>query len=318
MKRLRIAVLTPDARPDDPPERADTFVQAREVVEAIMDLGHEPIPAIWTDLSGAEALLREMRPDIVFNLVEDLPEGPTQLHKVTALCDELRLRHTGAPTAALLASSDKRRMKARLAAAGLPVPPAMTPGDETTRFIVKSATEHASHALGPEDVVVGSTAAEALIALKIAAHGGPWFAEAYVPGREINQSLLESARGLVALPAGEILFLDQEGDAPRVLGHDEKWAEDSEAYRRTPRVRLEDAPELAAEIEALSRAAWRAFGLKGYARVDFRVPEEGRPVILEVNANPCLSATAGFCASARDAGLSQTDVVGNILAAALV
>ena len=40
------------------------------------------------------------------------------------------------------------------------------------------------------------------------------------------------------------------------------------------------------------------------------------PYILEVNANPCLAADAGFCAAAAERGLSQTDVVARLLAAA--
>jgi len=35
---------------------------------------------------------------------------------------------------------------------------------------------------------------------------------------------------------------------------------------------------------------WDVFGLKGYARVDFRVDADGKPWVLEINANPCLSS----------------------------
>jgi D-alanine-D-alanine ligase len=58
---------------------------------------------------------------------------------------------------------------------------------------------------------------------------------------------------------------------------------------------------------------WKLFDLKGYARVDFRVDQEGRPWILEVNANPCLSPDAGFSAAALRAGLTFPDVLCRII-----
>ena len=69
------------------------------------------------------------------------------------------------------------------------------------------------------------------------------------------------------------------------------------------------------ELAALAFECWRLFGLRGYARVDFRVDREGRPWILEVNANPCLSADAGYMAAAAEAGLEPEEVVRRILSA---
>ncbi|HSS52671.1 MAG TPA: GNAT family N-acetyltransferase, partial [Thermoanaerobaculia bacterium] len=63
----------------------------------------------------------------------------------------------------------------------------------------------------------------------------------------------------------------------------------------------------------LSRAAWRIFGLKGYARIDLRLDASGEPCILEVNANPCLASDAGFMAAAGRIGLAARDVVERIL-----
>ncbi|MCJ7441863.1 MAG: hypothetical protein MUO25_09825, partial [Thermoanaerobaculaceae bacterium] len=74
---------------------------------------------------------------------------------------------------------------------------------------------------------------------------------------------------------------------------------------------------LCAHLRELALAAWDACGLTGYGRVDLRLDEAGRPVILEVNTNPCLSADAGFMAAAGQAVLTTADVVGRIVGAAL-
>jgi len=70
------------------------------------------------------------------------------------------------------------------------------------------------------------------------------------------------------------------------------------------------------KVRHLARRAWTVCGLSGYARVDLRLDAAGEPVILEVNANPCLSDAAGFLAAAGRAGLSPGQVVERILAAA--
>jgi len=73
---------------------------------------------------------------------------------------------------------------------------------------------------------------------------------------------------------------------------------------------------LVEELAALALRSWKACGCRGYARVDVRLDSLGRPRILEVNTNPCLSADAGFMAAAARAGLTPGTVVERLLAAA--
>jgi D-alanine-D-alanine ligase len=55
----------------------------------------------------------------------------------------------------------------------------------------------------------------------------------------------------------------------------------------------------------------------GYARVDFRCDAEGRPWILEINANPCLSPDAGFAAALQQAGFKFDAAIERLLEDAL-
>ena len=57
--------------------------------------------------------------------------------------------------------------------------------------------------------------------------------------------------------------------------------------------------------------------LRGWARVDFRVDGSGRPCILEVNANPCLSPDAGFAAGLERAGIAYPDAIARIVGSAI-
>jgi len=62
-------------------------------------------------------------------------------------------------------------------------------------------------------------------------------------------------------------------------------------------------------MKELALHCWNVFHLTGYARVDFRVDPSGKPWVLEINANPCLSPDGGFAAAARHSGLSYREVI---------
>ena len=62
---------------------------------------------------------------------------------------------------------------------------------------------------------------------------------------------------------------------------------------------------------------WHAFGLRGYARVDFRVDDRGHPWIIDINTNPCLTAGAGYAAAIEQADLSFAQAIEQILHTAL-
>jgi D-alanine-D-alanine ligase len=47
--------------------------------------------------------------------------------------------------------------------------------------------------------------------------------------------------------------------------------------------------------------------------VDFRVDPSGRPWILEINTNPCLSPDAGFAAALQQASIPFEQAIARIL-----
>ena len=117
------------------------------------------------------------------------------------------------------------------------------------------------------------------------------------------------------LPVAEIRFDGFPAGKPRIVGFAAKWEPHSVEYRRTVRS-FDVEPSLAAELSRIALECWNAFELDGYARVDFRVDDDGRPWVLEVNANPCLSADAGFAAMLAAAGIAFPVALAWLLAAA--
>lgn len=309
---------------------ADVLVQTQAVREALLALGHECLVLAWPeDMGRARESVRE-RPwtgdwGAIFNLVESIQGSASSVHLVPAMLEELGMPFTGASSWSLRHSTSKLLAKAVLAEHGLPTPAwldmqgrgnAQTPG----RFIVKSVWEHASFGLDEDNVVHVSSRARLLAEMKARQGrlGGECFAEEYVSGREFNLAVVERDGLPLVLAPAEILFAGYAKDKHRVVGFRAKWQEQSFEYQNTKR-RLEfpesDAPLLRRLILAAEQC-WKAFALSGYARIDLRVDAKGRPWIIDVNANPCLSPDAGFQASCAASGLTFPDVVDLLLQSA--
>ncbi len=310
-------------------DEKDVLYQAKLVTSALEKSGHKvekfPCPL---DLAGLIARLEENRPDLVFNLAETLGPFASLIHAVPAVVEAMDIPYTGCPAAAQMSTSHKPTAKKIMRGAGLPTPPWFDTDRYSSQldfcpgnYICKHAWEHASIGIKGSPVFAAETLAEAQNLLLDRADGHPaaWFAERFIPGREFNLAMLGGPEGVEVLHPAEILFLNYPEDKLKIIDYAAKWDEKSFAYKNTPR-RLEfpetDAP-LLDHLRRLARDCWNAFGLRGYARVDFRVDVNGQPWILEVNANPCIAPEGGFMAAAGHMGKSPRDVVDWIVADAL-
>lgn len=305
-------------------DERDVLDQLQAVSAALRALGHEPFALPCSlDLGAFSQALTRQRPDLVFNLVESLNDRGELISVVPSLLSTLGLRYTGAQADAMFLSSNKRLAKRELQRHELPVARDY-PSAEVPRFIVKSIWEHASRGLDAGSVVPAERVPHELEE-RARRFGGPFLAEEFIDGREFNVAVLDgaslpgNATGAEVLPINELCFEGLADGAPRIVDYKAKWEPESPEYRATVRRVPSEAPSspLLKELARLSLAAWDAFQLAGYARVDFRVSHAGVPVILEVNANPCLAPDAGFAAALERADIPFVRAVQRIVEAAL-
>ena len=336
---MRVAVLHNAVPEDAPLEDQDTLVQVDAVVQALARLGHEPATVSCTlDLAALRDELLRLRPDVVFNLVESLAGADSLGYLPSAVLDVLGLPHTGSRTESLFLTTHKLLAKQQLRQAGLPTPAWMESdpgsglenrpshprpreleataegGRATRRWIIKGVWEQASRGMEDDAVLEGVELAEVRrrLAERAARSGRPCFAEQFVEGREFNLSVLA---GPEVLTPAEIDFSAFPPGKPRIVGHRAKWHADSFEYNHTPR-RFDFPPcdgPLLGQLRALADGCWTLFGLRGWARVDFRVDAAGQPWILEINANPCLSPDAGFAAALARAAIPFDQAIRRIL-----
>jgi D-alanine-D-alanine ligase len=331
---MHVAILHQTVPANASADEQDVLVQVEAVATALRELGHSTsILPCDLDLSSMIRNLRELQPDLAVNLVESLSGTDSLQSLVPLVLETLPLPFTGSPGAVILNTGRKPFAKSLMRESGLPTPiwfdenstslaPDTSWADDhfPGRYILKPMLEHASVGMTDADVV-SVDSMEFLIGrlkAKNLGFGRPCFAEAYVEGREFNLSLLEKPGGVDVLPAAEIRFIGFPPGKPKIVGSAAKWAEASFEYSATVRsfdLRPDEQP-LIQEMSKLALFCWRLLGLRGYARVDFRTDEQGRPWILEANANPCLSPDAGFAAAAEQAGISFREVVRRIVESA--
>lgn len=334
---MRVVLLHDRLLPDSRPDEADALVQAEAIATVLRERGAtcEFLP-VSLEMGRTADELQRIRPQLVFNLVESVNGQGRFIHFIPALLEALDLPFTGAGAEAMFVTSDKLLAKRLLVAEGLPTPPWIAMRSTTAgapvadhvvcepelpaRLIIKSVWEDASLGLDDSSVVLARDRAALLAEIERRAPrlGGEALAELFVEGREFNLSLLEIDGQPQVLPIAEIEFVDFPQDKPRIVGYAAKWDEASLEYRNTPRqFSFADRDQrVLADLRRLAIRAWEVFGLRGYARIDFRVDQHGQPWIIEANANPCLSPDAGFMAAAARADLSLAEVVARIVVAA--
>ncbi|MFH1295673.1 MAG: ATP-grasp domain-containing protein [Bacteroidota bacterium] len=316
-RKILIATNKLSATPGE--DELDVLEQAVLVETACLELGFST-GRMEMDLDLGKALrqIRQEQPNILFNLVESLDNRGEFAYMAPSLFSSLGIPYSGSPVVPLFLTSNKVLSKQELRRLGLPTPGWFSTGETgklnpTGRYILKPVWEEGSLDLDESSVFEGSHYGMKQTAAKKSHEH--YFIEEYVEGREFNISILAGPQGPEVLPLAEMEFLDYPDGKPKILGYRAKWEESSFECTHTTRTFRFDKKDQALhdQLTELCKSCWQGFGLKGYARVDFRVSQEGKPLIIDLNANPCLSATGGFAAALRQAGYSFTEAIHRIL-----
>lgn len=305
--------LSADAKADE----ADVLDEANHIAEQLGKLGiaHRMVE-LSLNLQEAHDELLRLKPDFVFNLVESIDNKGSLIYLSPALLSSLRIPYTGGSTECTFLTSSKVIAKEYMAANGIPTAQwysgkgSFAP-KKGKKYIVKPIWEDGSLGLDEDSVFEAEALEKKLPSLDF-----NWlFVEEYIDGREFNISMLAGKAGAQVLPPAEIVFDGYGGDKPKVVGYTAKWVEDSFEYKHTYRTfSFAKADEqLLEQLHAICLQCWSVFGVKGYARVDFRVDDQGRIWVLEVNVNPCISPDSGFVAACAQANISMENVVARII-----
>ena len=140
--------------------------------------------------------------------------------------------------------------------------------------------------------------------------------EQFIDGRELYVGVIGNQR-LRVFPVWEMSFAQM---PERTLAHRDRAGEVEHVVPEEARHhdRAAALPENeVAQIQHLAKRAYRALDLTGYARIDFRMDDDGKLYVIEANPNPQLARGEDFAESAERAGVMYPALLERIVSLGL-
>jgi D-alanine-D-alanine ligase len=310
---MRIA-FSHNLRLTDSEEEAE--FDSPETVQAIADGlragGHEvETIEVTGPASHLAARIESFGPDLIFNNAEGR-RGRTREAFYPALFEELGFPYTGSDAYVLTVTLDKWLTKLVLAQRGIDTPRGrlITP-DEYKRLkdpgtlglalpvIVKPNYEGSSKGIGDDAVVRDAKTLAELLPRALRAYPNGVLVEEFIPGTDVTVPFLEGRGDEGVLLPVDYLVDPAAKSRFNLYDYRLKSAQSNMVSVRCP----PDLPrDVISRLQAISKMATRTLGIRDVGRVDFRLGEDGRIYLLEVNALPSLEHGASlFAASGREA-----------------
>lgn len=272
-------------------------------------------------------LLRDAKPDIVFNIAEGR-YGVNRESHIPAICEFYGIPYSGSDPLTLSLCLDKARAKETLSHHGIP----------TARFaVVREVSEiaretktlelplfakpiHEGSSKGITERNFCRTAAEleAQVAFLIDKYDQPVIVEEYLPGAEFTCAVLGNGKTAKVLPIVGMNFTSLPEGALPIYGFEAKWIWD----RPENPLKMFDCPAhidaaLARAIERVTLDAYRVLGCRDWSRIDVRLDDAGEPNVVEVNPLPGIlpdpADNSCFPKAARAAGMSYDELIQSCL-----
>lgn len=275
---------------------------------ALARLGADTLPAAVRGLTGGSA------PDVVFLALHG---GQGEDGTLQALLDLTRVPYTGSGQLASALAMDKDLSKRLFRQAGVLTPDwSMLRAGDTAEWSRPAFAEQIASSLNMPVIVkpskegstVGLTLVKERAQLTTAIaeafrHDDEVMLERFIPGRELTVGIL----GDQALPVGEII--------PKHELYDYECKYTPGMAREVFPAALSNAERVHVQDAALR--AFQALKLTGYARIDFRMTEQGEFYCLEANTLPGMTELSLIPQAAAAAGITFADLCERIIALAL-
>jgi len=330
-RRLKIALLVDaiEVSRDDPQFEAGndpaTAKMEHHIAAGLRRLGHD-VSVYPVEISRRRRFLGlpSERPDLCFNLVEQLFYDRRLSSNVPALLELLDIPYTGCSSIGISVALDKAGSKQILARAGLATPGfavvpvgSKAPGGLGFPAIVKPRFGGGSEGITLSSVVHDRRSLAERVRYVHEHFRADAICEEFIPGRELSVGVLGVGRKATVLPVRETVFGSAATGGPAIATDRVKH---SASYRRRWNVSYQRAvldSEVEREVQTFCRQAFRFLELSGYVRFDLRWSERRGPVFLEVNPNPDLSPQV-FGVMASWAGLDYEMLLDAIIGLAFV
>jgi D-alanine-D-alanine ligase len=293
-----------------------------DVVSALRRMGHEVWPVgVRDELGVIREAIEEHKPHVAFNLLEEFAGYPLFDQHVVSYLELKKQKYTGCNPLGLTLTHDKALTKKILAYHRVHVPrfaffpvnrKVQRPGRLSFPLFVKSVSDEGSVGIAQASIVRDDEKLKERVEFIHRQNGTAAIAEEYIEGREIYVGVIGN-RNLHAYTPWELVMPNLPEGAPNLATGKVKW--DVEYQKRiglvTRPAKLE--PQAGREFERLSKRIYKILGLTGYARIDYRLREDGRMYVLEVNPNPQIARDEDFADSAEHRGIKYEALLQKIM-----
>jgi D-alanine-D-alanine ligase len=328
MKRLRVLVLMhgdlvpPEEATGVPEDKYVPWKTEFDVLMGLEQLGHTVRRlGADSDLTPIRQAIEEFDPHIVFNLLESFHGIPSYDHYVTTYLELLQRPYTGCNPRGLLLSRDKALSRKILSYHRIPGPAfAVFPRERAVRrptrvkfpLLVKSLTSDGSIGLAQASVVHTDEKLEERVQYLHASFDTDVIAEEYVLGREVYVPILGNRR-LQTFPIMELDFGKLAEGAEPIATSKVKWDWKYQERHGIDLKRAKLTKEVEKRLVRIAKRVYRALSLSGYARIDFRLNEEGHGFVIEANPNADLGFGEELHEAVEAGGLTYTKLLQRIL-----
>lgn len=328
VRRKRVLILMHEdlVPPDDitglPDEEVMPYATEYDVVTAMGWLGHEAIKlGVHDELAPLRRALKEVKPHVVFNLLEEFHGEAVFDQHVVSYLELQRAAYTGCNPRGLVLGRDKALSKKILHYHRIRCPRFVVfplgrrvrrPARLPFPLIVKSLVEEGSTGISEASVVHNDEKLQERVAFIHRTVGTDAIAEEFIDGREVYAGIMGNHR-LTVLPPWELKIGKLRPDAPRIATRRVKF---DIGFQQKHGVEIGPANfdvALMAQYEQIAKRIYRVLGLSGYARIDFRLTPKGELYFLEANPNPDIARGEEFSSAAKAAGLDYEPLMQKII-----
>ena len=295
-----------------------------DVITTLEKLGHQTrVLSDVSEVGDIRMALKAYEPQVVFNLLEEFRGEGIYVPYVLGYLELGRLPFTGCNPYGLVVCDNKSLLKKILRYHRIPVPESaiFARGRAGRRLprrlkypvIVKSASMHGSVGIAQASVVTSDEKLSERVEFIHDHVQTDAIVEEYIEGRELYAGVLGNRR-LQVFRVWEMTFGNlPDGTRPIATGR-VKWDEDYQKKLKIKTAAAKDLPEgIEARIQRYCKKAYKALGMSGYARMDFRLADDGRLFLLEPNPNPDLNKEEDFARAAKAAGIEYADLLQRIV-----
>lgn len=329
LKVLLLFDLSVKILPEDYEEywKTPDWKTEKDVRNALVKLGHEVVPfGLHNDIEPFLRLVKEQKPDLVFNMSEAFNGNRDFEPNLTALLQLIGVPFTGAGPLGLQLCKDKGLTKVVLGYHRIRTPrflvlkkarPLRTLKKFQFPAFIKPLQLESSEGISQFSYVENEKDALARMKFIHERLEVDAIIEEFIDGREIYVGLLGNEK-LTVFPPRELFFKQVPDDEPKFATYRSKWDKE---YRKKWGIDSSWAAAIPEptlrKLNEVCKKIYRLLHIQGYGRIDLRLKENGEIYFIEANPNPSIARQEDYAMSAGKGGLDYEELIAKIVSLAV-